>query len=50
MEKTKECYGIANTLDDAKLCDVIANEGAKIAQEKMESGWCARENEKNHSP
>ncbi|WP_309496889.1 VWA domain-containing protein [Sulfurovum sp.] len=37
MEKTKECYGVANTLDDAKLCDVIANEGAKMAQAKMES-------------
>jgi len=37
MEKTKGCYGSAKTLEDAKLCDVIANEGAKKAQEKMES-------------
>jgi hypothetical protein len=37
MEKTKECYGSAQTLEAAKLCDVIANEGAKKAKEKMES-------------
>ncbi|BAF72962.1 VWA domain-containing protein [Sulfurovum sp. NBC37-1] len=37
MEKTKECYGASKTLEDAKLCDVIANDGAKVAQEKMES-------------
>ena len=37
MEKTKECYGSAHTLEEAKLCDVIANEGAKKAQKKMES-------------
>ena len=37
MEKTKECYGSAQTIEAAKLCDVIANEGAKKAKEKMES-------------
>jgi len=37
MEKTKECYGASQILEEAQRCDVIANEGAKKAQEKMES-------------
>ena len=37
MEKTKECYGVSHTLEEAQKCDVIANEGAKVAQEKMQS-------------
>jgi hypothetical protein len=37
MEKTKICYKTSFTLEDAKLCDFIANEGVKKAQEKMES-------------
>ena len=36
MEKSKSCYEAAKTLDEAKLCDVITNEGAVKAQEKME--------------
>ena len=35
MEKTKDCYAAADTLDDAKDCDVTANEGIKVAHEKM---------------
>ena len=35
MEKTKECYSDANTLDEAKLCDNIANEGVKEAHKVM---------------
>ena len=36
MEKSKSCYETAKTLDEAKLCDAITNEGAAKAQEKME--------------
>ena len=35
MEKTNVCYAQAKTLEDAKKCDDIANEGSLIAQKKM---------------
>ena len=35
MEKTKVCYDQAKSLEDAKKCDDIANEGSLMAQKKM---------------
>jgi len=35
MEKTKVCYAKASTLEEAKVCDAVANEGSLMAQKKM---------------